>query len=156
MRTRAVAGGLVGLGLVLPGPALAQTAEDRLAVIDVTNALDAAVDEKDWDAARALFAETMTADLPGQGETRMASADLVGAWSRNLYADKASFHLRAGHVVAFNALPDGTLPDGDFYEVWGDYAHDLERRGEGWVITGFAFAPVREAGNTDLPAHRPD
>ena len=157
------------LALALAGPAPAQDAADRLAVIEAANALDAAVDAKDWDRALGLFAPTIVTELPGQEPAEGPAADLVGAWGASLHADKPSFHLRGGHVVAFDGPDRATveskgyawnrvegLEGGDLWEVWGDYAYDLARDGDGWRITRFAFEPTHERGNTAVPAHQPE
>jgi hypothetical protein len=133
-------------------------AADHLAVMQLANALDRAVDAKDWAAARALFAEQVTADL-GTGQAQPMTGDaIVDLWSANLGPKKTSFHLRGTQVVKVDgdtAVIDSSAyawnrmeGNGDpLWEVWGDYRHEARREAGVWRITGFAFKPTHERGN---------
>ena len=156
------------LAMAAAGGAPAESAEDRLAIIEATNALDASVDAKDWQRARAVFAEEIAVSLPGQETRMMPSAELVGLWEENLYDEKASFHLRGGHLVSFDGPDRATvaskgyawnrvegLAGGDLWEVWGDYVYEAKRTPDGWRLTSFSFAPAHQRGNTDVPGYRP-
>ncbi|MEM9169476.1 MAG: nuclear transport factor 2 family protein [Pseudomonadota bacterium] len=140
-------------------PAAAQSPEDQLALIALSNRLDAAVDAKDWAAARAVFADEIDVAF-GADPVTMPADDLVGMWAQALYADKASFHLRGGHIVTFDG-PDAAriaskgyawnlLPGfegGALWEVWGDYVYDAARVDGDWKLTRFDFTATHERGN---------
>jgi hypothetical protein len=153
---------------LLSGTALAQGPSDRLAIIETANALDAAIDAKDWKEAGTLFTETIDFRYGEVDPEEMLSADLVTMWSQNLYAEKASFHLRGGHLVTFTGEDEAEIRSkayainkladfdgGDLWEVWGDYIYRMQRTEEGWRIASFAFEPVHERGNDRIPSHRP-
>ncbi|MEM9765811.1 MAG: nuclear transport factor 2 family protein [Pseudomonadota bacterium] len=152
-----------------PGsPVTAARAADTLEVIRVVDAIDAAVDAKDWVATESLFAEELRVDftalMGGEPSTMPASA-LVGAWSANLTAEKTSFHLRGNHRVTFegedratvhshgyawNRLERGAAAEngGDpLWEVWGSYVHGLRRTEEGWRVDAMTFVILAERGN---------
>lgn len=154
--------------LVLTGPAVAQTADDHLAIVATADALDTAVDAKDWDGARALFTDDIVVTLPGVPATSQPADDLIGQWSTYLYPEKTSFHLRGNHLVTFHSPTSATLkskgyawnhlPDfdgGALWEVWGDYVYDVEKTDGTWKLTSFAFSPVHQRGNPAVPAHLP-
>lgn len=75
----------------------------RLVTLTV-DAIDAAVDAKDWNAARALFADRVAVDVRSLGgpAADLASADLVGGWATSLAEPKTSLHLRTNHRVRFS------------------------------------------------------
>lgn len=138
---------------------------DERAIITVADELDTAVDAKAWDTAAGLFTAEIDVDLSAAGGPveRMASADLVGMWRQNLFAEKSSFHLRGNHIVTFtgdgatlrskayawNRLPG--LPGGDLWEVWGDYSYRMARVDDGWAIASFTFVPQAQRGNAEVP-----
>lgn len=157
------------VGQVLVGDEITRRSAPVVAELTrIADALDAAVDAKDWEGARALFADEVAVDFTGLtgGEPATIPADaLIGGWSSNLTAAKTSFHLRGNHRVdfrgsdnahmvsngyAWNRLEEGALLEngGDpLWEVWGVYTHDFERiRGE-WRITGMTFNPTAQRGN---------
>ncbi|MEM8770527.1 MAG: nuclear transport factor 2 family protein [Pseudomonadota bacterium] len=162
--------------LCMAGPAFAGekkasklSALDRLAIIELASKLDTAVDAKDWAKARSLFTETIEAGLPGVEPTEMASADLVGAWAANLYAEKTSFHLRGDGIIkaddngnirlyskayAWNRLPG--MEGGEIWEVWGDYVYGVVREGGKWRISSFSFSPAFDRGNANIPGYQPE
>jgi ketosteroid isomerase-like protein len=129
----------------------------------VVDEIDNAVDAKDWAACRGYFADTIDVDftsLAGGAPGRGIPADaLVGAWRRNLYAEKKSHHMRSNHRIvvdgdraevfskgyAFNMLPSPT--GSDLWEVWGDYRHALTRTATGWKVTSMSLAVTYARGN---------
>ncbi len=142
--------------------------DDRARLIDIANALDVAVDAKDWGAARSYFADDVTVDftsLAGGEPATIPADDLIGGWRANLFAEKTSFHLRGNHVVAidgdgasmvshgyawnkYDALADD---GGALWEVWGVYEYDFARLGGDWKITAFTFTATHQRGNAAVP-----
>jgi hypothetical protein len=130
---------------------------DEAVIIRIANALDGAVDGKDWAKARSFFAENIKVDL-GDGVKPMAADELIGMWSGNLGPKKTSLHLRGNHVVevhgdhavilsnayAWNRMEGNGDP---LWEVWGHYRYELERASAHWRITLFSFHPTHERGN---------
>lgn len=134
---------------------------DERAVIRVVDAVDRAVDGRDWAAARSHFAETVRIDftsLTGQPPATIPSDSLIEGWAGNLKGSKTSLHLRTNHDVRIDGLRavvqshgyawnrmDG---NGDpLWEVWGTYEHRLTRGSGGWKIDGFTFTMTHERGN---------
>ncbi|MEM7530120.1 MAG: nuclear transport factor 2 family protein [Pseudomonadota bacterium] len=166
----------LALAALLATPAAAQqgdvittdTATDIVEMTRIADALDAAVDAKDWPLARSFFADTIDVDftcLVG-GEPATIPADaLIDGWSGNLTAEKTSFHLRGNHRVAFdgpdaavmhshgyawNRMEAGADPangGGAMWEVWGTYVHGFARTEDGWTVTSMTFAPTAQRGN---------
>ncbi len=140
--------------------------EARATLIDIANALDAAVDAKDWDRARSYFADDVRVDFSSLGAgdpTTMPSDALIDGWRTNLFDGKSSFHLRGNHQVAvdgdratmtshgyaWNLLPE--LEGGELWEVWGVYDYTFARDADVWLITGFAFKATHQRGNPAVP-----
>ena len=66
----------------------ADTLVDHAEMVRVADAIDAAVDAKDWATARAQFTDEIAVDLVG-GEPATIPADaLIAGWSGNLTDEK--------------------------------------------------------------------
>ncbi|MEO1239019.1 MAG: nuclear transport factor 2 family protein [Pseudomonadota bacterium] len=138
-------------------------------MIRIADALDAAVDGKDWTLARSFFTDEITVDFTSLvgGEPATIPADgLIAGWSGNLTAEKTSFHLRGNHRITFdgddaammvshgyawNRMERGTLPEngGDpMWEVWGTYEHSFTLTDDGWRIDAMSFFATAERGST--------
>ena len=137
---------------------------DEAEIRRVIDEIDRTVDEKDWAKCQSYFAEDIDVDftsLAGGKPARIKSAELVGGWRTNLYAEKKSQHMRSNYRFnvtgdraevfskgyALNILPMKT--GGDLWEVWGDYRHTLERSSSGntWKVTGMTLAVAHARGN---------
>lgn len=150
-------------------PVTADTGTDVVEMIRIADAIDAAVDAKDWPLARSFFADTIDVDfsaLVGGAPATIPADALIEAWSGNLTADKTSFHLRGNHRVTFdgtgaavmhshgyawNRMEAGADPANggeELWEVWGIYTHGFARDAEGWRVTSMAFVPTAQRGNT--------
>ncbi|MEM8824903.1 MAG: nuclear transport factor 2 family protein [Pseudomonadota bacterium] len=149
-------------------PITVETLIDHAEMIRIADALDAAVDAKDWTAARALFTETIDVDFTSLvgGEPATIPADgLIAGWSSNLAGEKDSFHLRGNHRITFdgpddalmhshgyawNRMPSGALPENggeELWEVWGTYEHGFTRTEDGWRINAMTFTATAERGS---------
>ena len=142
-------------------PADWQALADERAVIRIADAIDRAVDARDWKLARSYFADRVTADfssLSGQPVATIASDDLIGAWAANLTGSKTSLHLRTNHQVEIGADAATVRSNGyawnrmegngdPLWEVWGTYQHHLIRSASGWKVDGFTFRMTHERGN---------
>jgi hypothetical protein len=130
-------------------------------IIRVVDAIDRAVDGKDWAAARSHFADRLTADfssLSGQPPAEIASDALIQAWATNLTTAKASFHMRTNHQVlltgdtadvesagyAWNRMEGNGEP---LWEVWGTYRHHLVRTPDGWKVDAMTLIVTHQRGN---------
>ncbi|MEM7753008.1 MAG: nuclear transport factor 2 family protein [Pseudomonadota bacterium] len=177
---RAVKAALLATALALPAMAFADqtslagskvTVETLIAqaeMVRIADAIDAAVDAKDWHLARSFFTQTVDVDFTSLigGEPATISADaLIAGWSSNLTAEKTSFHLRGNHRVAFDAdgtatmqshgyawnqMERGALPENGgeaLWEVWGTYVHGFVKTDEGWKVDAMTFIATAERGN---------
>lgn len=134
---------------------------DEIQVIRITNAIDVAVDRKDWVKARSFFADKLRADftsLTGGEPAVIKADDLIAGWKANLGPAKKSLHLRGNHLVtidgdsatvyshgyAWNKMEGNGDP---LWEVWGNYTHEMRRTAEGWKVTAFTFVMTHERGN---------
>ena len=164
---------LMTAAIALATPALAQpiTADTLVDIAEMTrmaDAIDAAVDAKDWPLARSFFADTIDVDFTSLvgGEPATIPADaLIEGWSANLTDEKASFHLRANHRVTFDGPDAATMQSHGYawnrmeagadpanggeamWEVWGTYTHGFARTEDGWQATGMTFTKTAERGN---------
>ncbi|WP_299651098.1 nuclear transport factor 2 family protein [uncultured Tateyamaria sp.] len=146
----------------------AETLVDHAEMVRIADALDAAVDAKDWATARSLFTDTITVDFTSLvgGEPATIPADgLIAGWSSNLTAEKTSFHLRGNHRITFendgsatmqshgyawNRMERGALPENGsdpMWEVWGTYEHSFVPTDDGWKIDAMTFVATAERGN---------
>ena len=149
-------------------PVTIDTLVAQTEMIRIADALDAAVDAKDWALARSFFADTISVDFTSLvgGEPATIPADaLISGWSGNLTEEKASFHLRGNHRVTFeadgsatmlshgyawNRMERGALAEngGDaLWEVWGTYVHGFVETDAGWQIDAMTFTATAERGN---------
>lgn len=136
----------------------ADEAEIRRVVDEIDNACDA----KDWEKCRSFFAVEVEVDftsLAGGEPARMKADDLIGAWAKNLFAEKKTFHMRSNHRFeiegtraevyskgyAFNLLESGEVTG--LWEVWGEYAHILERTENEWKVSGMTLSVTHKRGD---------
>ncbi|QBF30860.1 nuclear transport factor 2 family protein [Thalassococcus sp. S3] len=154
------------------GAADAPLTEDRLLdqaeMIRVADAIDVAVDAKNWPRAQGFFAGTVSVDftsLTGGEPATIPAEALISGWSANLTEEKTSFHLRGNHQITFtgpdqaemtshgyawNRMERGALPENGgepLWEVWGTYTHDFVREDETWRVTAMSFTATAERGN---------
>ena len=149
-------------------PITAEHIVDVAEMTRVADAIDAAVDAKDWPLARSFFTDEITVDFSSLvgGEPATIPADgLIAGWSANLTAEKESFHLRGNHRVTFdgtdaatmlshgyawNRMERGALEENGgnpLWEVWGSYEHGFTRTDEGWKVSFMAFYATAERGS---------
>ncbi|MEL7347426.1 MAG: nuclear transport factor 2 family protein [Pseudomonadota bacterium] len=149
-------------------PVTDATRTDVAEMIRIADAIDAAVDAKDWALARSFFADTIDVDfsaLVGGAPATIPADALIDGWSGNLTAEKTSFHLRGNHRVIFEDADAATMHSHGYawnrmeagadpanggeamWEVWGTYTHGFARGEEGWTVTSMTFVPTAERGN---------
>ena len=132
-------------------------------LIRLTDAIDAAVDAKDWPAARALFAERVAVDfqsLSGQPPATVTADSIITGWRTNLTPAKTSQHHRSNHQVtlidadtaevrsvghAWNRMEGNGDP---LWEVWGHYTHRFSRTAAGWRCTAMTLKVTHQRGNS--------
>ena len=146
----------------------AETMVDVAEMTRIADAIDSAVDAKDWALARSYFTDEITVDfssLVGGEPTTIPADGLIAGWSGNLTAEKKSFHLRGNHRVTFedannatmlshgyawNRMERGMLEENGgnpLWEVWGTYEHGFARTDEGWKVDFMAFYATAERGS---------
>lgn len=149
-------------------PVTSETLVDQAEMIRIADAIDAAVDAKDWDLARSFFTDTIDVDFTSLvgGEPVTIPADgLISGWSGNLTASKTSFHLRGNHRVTFEDADNAVLLSHGYawnrmdtgaeeanggnplWEVWGTYVHGFTRTGAGWKVNAMTFDATAQRGN---------
>lgn len=149
-------------------PITAEILVDHAEMIRIADAIDAAVDAKDWDVARSFFTDEIRVDFTSLtgGEAATIPADaLIAGWSANLTAEKTSFHLRGNHRITFesddaalmvshgyawNRMDRGALPENGgeaLWEVWGTYEHSFVRTEDGWRVDAMSFFATAERGS---------
>lgn len=149
-------------------PVTVETIVDHAEMIRIADAIDAAVDAKDWALARSFFTDEVQVDFTSLvgGEPATIPGDaLIAGWSANLTAEKTSFHLRGNHRITFegrdaavmqshgyawNRMESGSLPQNGgeaLWEVWGTYDHGFTRTQDGWRVNAMRFFATAERGN---------
>lgn len=147
---------------------------DEREIIRVVDAIDNAVDAKDWAACRAFFTGDVDVDftsLVGGALARIPADALIDGWRRSLYADKKSHHMRTNHRVtldptgdaaevfskgyALNILPGLSRTGSDLWEVWGDYRHTLVRALDDWKCSGMTLVVTCARGNEKVREYVP-
>jgi len=146
----------------------AETVVDTAEMIRIADAIDAAVDAKDWDLTRGFFTDEIDVDFTSLtgGEPATIPADaLIAGWRANLTETKTSLHIRGNHRIVFdgpdaarmqshgyawNRMETGALPENGgepLWEVWGIYEHDFIRTEDGWRVSAMRFFATSERGN---------
>ena len=149
-------------------PVTLETLVDRAEMIRIADAIDAAVDAKDWTAARSFFTDDITVDftsLVGGDPATIPADALIAGWSGTLTEEKQSFHLRGNHQIVFdgpdaavlhshgyawNRMDRGALAENGgeaLWEVWGTYLHGFERTDAGWRVNAMTFTATAERGS---------
>ncbi|HEY0459859.1 MAG TPA: nuclear transport factor 2 family protein [Pyrinomonadaceae bacterium] len=148
-----------------------QKQTDELAIRRVMDEIDNSCDAKDWDACRSFFADEVDVDftsLAGGEPAKIAADDLIGAWAKNLFAEKKTYHQRGNHRIeidgdraavfskayAFNLLETGEITG--FWEIWGLYTHDFTRTEAGWKCTGIKLEVVHQRGDERVRNYQPE
>jgi hypothetical protein len=143
---------------------------EQSAIQTIIDGLDDAVDSKDWALARSYFADKVHVDFSANGggdPATIPSDALIATWTKNLYPEKQSFHLRGNHrttvtddqavneskAYAFNSLADGPLKG--IWEIWGFYTYTLALTDQGWKITGMKLVPAITRGDSRIPGYVP-
>jgi len=150
-------------------PITSETLVAQAEMIRIAEALDAAVDAKNWQLARPFFTDTINVDftsLIGGAPATIPADALIAGWSANLTEQKASFHSRGNHRIthhedrtatmlshgyAWNRMERGAHPEhgGDpLWEVWGTYVHGFVDTDKGWNVDAMSFTATAERGNT--------
>ena len=137
---------------------------DEAEIVKLASALDAAVDRKDWAAARASFEDEVDVDFSSLGGTpsRITATGLVGNWQTALTPEKQSFHLRGDPVVTITGDAATMVSHGytwnrlttrkgdDLWEIWGVYEYRFARAPQGWRISGMKFVKTYERGDPSV------
>lgn len=148
-----------------------QKIADELAIRLTVDEIDNACDAKDWEKCRGFFADEVEVDftsLAGGEPARMPSDDLIGAWRTNLFEDKKTFHQRGNHRIeisgdgatvfskayAFNLIETGEAAG--FWEVWGNYTHELVRTEAGWKCSAMKLEVVHQRGDERVRTFVPE
>jgi hypothetical protein len=143
---------------------------DEAEIRRVADELFITTDLKDWEAARALFAdgaiEVDMSSLAGGGPVEITADQLIDGFRSGLHAGKVSHHLAANyrvdldgdsaevwaHGYAWNrvaALGAGN----DLWETWGNYRLGFRRLGERWLVNAFRYYSKLTRGNDAVRTH---
>lgn len=134
---------------------------DRAAISDVVNAYATAVDGRDWDLFRSLFAERLFLDFRSFHPSlyREISIDELVEMTRLIAGFDATQHLSANHVHRFagdRATCVSYMHAGHFLKrdgedhacfLYGFYTYELERGFEGWKIDRYGLQITAQHGD---------
>jgi hypothetical protein len=143
--------------------------EGEVAIRRLADELFLLTDEKDWTAARRLFANgPIDVDMSslGGGPIRMTADELLAGFSAGLHAGKLSHHMTTNyrvtvtgdraelyaHGYAWNHVP--AMPAGsDLWETWGTYRLTARRAASGWILDSFRYDSKLTRGNDAVRTH---
>lgn len=145
-------------------PSLERIIDER-GIRRVVDEIDNLCDRKDWEKLSSLFTEEVDVDFTSlaSGEpSKIKVDDFVGAWKKNLFAEKKTFHQRGNHRIkingdkaevfskayAFNLLEKGEITG--LWEVWGNYTHTLTRTETGWKCSGMTLDVIHHRGDESV------
>ena len=145
-------------------PSTPDAAADRQAIVDLTIAYTWALDTKQFDALRDVFAPDATAELRGVECTGLDA--IIERISKALQPLDASQHLLGNHQVTLDGdrarsrcqlqsqhVRHGTA-GGDNFVIGGVYEDELVRTASGWRITRRVMREVWSDGNYDVVRRR--
>jgi len=144
---------------------------DKDDIREIVDEIDNACDLKEWERLLTYFAANVNVDfvsLAGGGPAKVSAEDLVGAWRKNLYAEKKTFHQRGNHSItvngdqatafskgyAFNLIEKGEVTG--LWEVWGNYTHTLIRTENGWKVNGMKLDVIHQRGDARVRSYIPE
>ena len=145
-------------------------AADEAEIRRMADELFITTDLKDWDAARALFAdgsiEVDMSSLVGGGPVQLTADQLIDGFRTGLHAGKVSHHLTANyrvevdgdraelwaHGYALNRVA-AFSPGTDLWETWGNYRLSYRRIGDRWCLSGFRYYSKLARGNDAVRTH---
>jgi hypothetical protein len=133
---------------------------DRTAVSDVVTAYASAVDRRDWDLFRSLFAPSVFIDFRSfdPGLYRRLSLDELVAITSKLAAFDATQHLSTNHVLTIadnRARCVSYMHAGHFLThageqhfcfLYGHYTYELQREADGWKIDRYGLQVTAQYG----------
>ena len=147
-----------------------RTSADEAELRRLTDELFIITDLKDWNAARALFAdgpiEVDMSSLVGGGPVQLTADQLIAGFQAGLHSGKLSHHLTSNyriqvndgraelwaHGYAWNRVPE--LPAGtDLWETWGNYRLSYRRVAGQWRLDGFRYYSKLTRGNDAVRTH---
>ena len=134
---------------------------DRAAISDVVNAYATAVDGRDWDLFRSLFAERLFLDFRSFHPSlyREISIDELVEMTRLIAGFDATQHLSANHghrfagdratCVSYMHAGHFLKRDGEDHAcfLYGFYTYELERGFEGWKIDRYGLQITAQHGD---------
>jgi hypothetical protein len=145
-----------------------QTLVDQADVIRTVNTLFVKTDNRDWEAVKDVFADTVMFDMTsmtGGEPSRLSAQQIVDGWEQGLKPLKAIHHQVGNHLVTVR----GSEADAFCYGVAshylpnpsnqntrtfvGSYDFHLMRTGGSWKIDRFIFNLKYVEGNLSLTAH---
>jgi 3-phenylpropionate/cinnamic acid dioxygenase small subunit len=147
-----------------------QALRDRENITELINNLFVAVDNHDWAAARACFAERVHFDMTSLGEpapAELAPEQITSAWESGLAPLEAVHHQSGNFRVRVAGDEAECFCYGIAYHYRrvrsgnntrlfvGSYDYRLVRAGETWRITHFKFNAKFVDGNLRLESEEP-
>jgi 3-phenylpropionate/cinnamic acid dioxygenase small subunit len=143
---------------------------DREAIVDLVNRLFVAVDNRDWAAAQACFADRVRFDMTSAGDLtvkELTPREITDAWEVAL-APVEAIHHQSGNFRVQILGDDGTcLCYGTAFHFRrvhsgrntrtfvGSYEYRLSRASGSWLINGFRFKLKFIDGNAGLEREDP-
>ena len=137
---------------------------DKLAIVQLLNQFGMAIDLRDWDSFRALFAESVIFDYSSIGEVAgtLKPEEIANTASNDLGGFQATQHVITNHIVELSGnratckahvRAMHLLPNDDFepmLEIGGYYIAGLTRTDSNWKIESWKFIILWSKGDLKL------
>lgn len=142
-----------------------QMLSDEHDVIKAINTLFIETDNRNWEAVKAVFADTVLFDMTsmvGGKPARLSAQNIVDAWDQGLKPLKTIHHQAGNYLVTINGLQAEAfcygiashylpnLQNQNTRTFVGSYDFHLTRHGQRWTIDRFRFNLKYVDGNKDL------
>ena len=132
-----------------------QQLTDERDVVRITNEIDLALDDKDWDRARSMLADEVNVDftsLVGGKPGTVKADDMVKSWKSSRRLQYKTLRIRGNHVATITGDKAVVMSNGyswsrtghGLWELGGRYVHEMVRTPKGWRINAMTFTKVAE------------
>ena len=137
---------------------------NKLTIVQLLNQFGTAIDLRDWETFRSLFADSVEFDYSAIGDVAdtLSSDDILNNARKNFDGFKATQHLITNHIVeitgdratchahvrAYHFLPNDKVKPR--LEIGGYYTASLVRDRENWKIKQWKFSVLWTEGDVEL------
>ncbi len=127
-------------------------------IIDTVNRMAMSADNRDWEACRATFTDTVAVDytsLAGGNPATIPADALMDSWKGLLPGFTATQHLLGSHIVDVDGdkatceahFQATHVLDDETWTLGGKYDYQLELQGDTWKIAAITMTALWSVGD---------